>query len=276
MRSVKEILIDNNFSFSKKFGQNFITDKNFLLSVVDCAGITREDEVLEIGAGAGTLTKVLSEKAKKVVSFEIDENLKGVLKENLQGYDNIKLVFADALKTPIFEIEKHLCNKYKLVANLPYYITTPLIFKFLEETDKIESLTIMVQKEVGERITAQNSSKDYGALTIAIDFYGNAKIVKKVSRNMFYPVPNVDSVIVKIDIVKNKYDVDKFKFMEVVKAGFAMRRKTLINNLSQGLQLDKKQISDILTRLNLKLDIRAENLTTEQFVMLTKELFKQK
>lgn len=276
MRSVKEILIDNNFSFSKKFGQNFITDKNFLLSVVDCAGITREDEVLEIGAGAGTLTKVLSEKAKKVVSFEIDENLKGVLKENLQGYDNIKLVFADALKTPIFEIEKHLCNKYKLVANLPYYITTPLIFKFLEETDKIESFTIMVQKEVGERITAQNSSKDYGTLTIAIDFYGNAKIVKKVSRNMFYPVPNVDSVIVKIDIVKNKYDVDKFKFMEVVKAGFAMRRKTLINNLSQGLQLDKKQISDILTRLNLKLDIRAENLTTEQFVMLTKELFKQK
>lgn len=276
MRSVKEILIDNNFSFAKKFGQNFITDKNFLLSVVECAGITQQDEVLEIGAGAGTLTKALSEKAKKVVSFEIDENLKGVLKENLQGYDNIDLIFADALKTPIFEIEKHLCNKYKLVANLPYYITTPLIFKFLEETDKIESITIMVQKEVGERITAQNSSKDYGALTIAIDFYGNAKIVKKVSRNMFYPVPNVDSVIVKIDIVKNKYDIDKFKFMEVVKAGFAMRRKTLINNLSQGLQLDKKRIADILTKLNLNLEIRAENLTTEQFVMLTKELSKQK
>lgn len=272
MKSVKEILIENNFTFAKKFGQNFITDKNFLASVVDCAEITNNDEVLEIGAGAGTLTKALSEKAKKVVSFEIDNNLKPILKENLKDIENVQVIFQDALKTDIKEIEHHFSNEFKLVANLPYYITTPLLFKFLEETDKVKSITVMVQKEVAERIVAKPNSKDYGALTIAIDFFGNAKIVKKVSRNMFYPVPNVDSAIVKIDIVKDKYKINKEDFMRVVKASFSMRRKTLINNLSQSFKLSKLELADILKQLNLNENIRGECLSTNEFVELTKKL----
>lgn len=272
MTNIKEILIKNNFNFAKKFGQNFITDKNFLASIVDGASVESNDEVLEIGAGAGTLTRAISEKAKKVVSYEIDNNLKPVLEESLIDCKNANVVFGDALNTDIKEIESHFENDYKIVANLPYYITTPLMFKFLEETDRVKSITVMVQKEVAERMVAKPNSKEYGALTLAIDFFGNAKIIKKVSRNMFYPVPNVDSAVIRIDIVKNKFDIEKELFLKVVKASFSMRRKTLVNNLSQSFGIDKELIKNILLKFKMNENIRGESLSTNDFVNLSKEL----
>ena len=199
-----EALQKNDFKFNKKFGQNFIFDKNLLTAIINDSGINKNDDVLEIGPGAGTLTRVIAEKAKKVVSYEIDLNLKPILEENLKGLNNSQVVFEDALKAKIEDIEKHFEGEYKIVANLPYYITTPLIFKFTKETKKVLSMCIMVQKEVGERLVANNKSSDYGSISTVLDFYGNVKILRQVPRRMFVPSPNVDSCIVQIEFVKNK------------------------------------------------------------------------
>ncbi len=254
-------------NFKKKFGQNFLTDKNLLNAIVRDAGVTMEDEVLEIGAGAGALTTSLSAYAKKVVSYEIDKELEGTLKA--LNLTNVEFVFGDALKEKLEKIEGHFEGEYKLVANLPYYITTPLIFKFLEESEKIISMTIMVQKEVAERIVSPKGGKDYGILSVMIAFYGQARIMREVNRNMFYPVPNVDSAIVRIDIEKDKYyGIDKNKFSRMIKAAFAMRRKTLSNNLSQ--VYDKKTLQEKLDESTLKK--RAEQLDINEFVEIYNQL----
>lgn len=253
------------FVFKKKYGQNFLTDKNLLASICSDAGIESSDEVLEIGAGMGALTKPLCERAKKVVSYEIDTELEQYLQS--LNCDNLTLHFEDALKKDLAEIEKDFPGKYKLVANLPYYITSPLIFKFLS-SQKISSLTVMVQKEVGERITAKVGGKEYGLLSVSCAFFGAAKIMRKVPRSMFKPQPEVDSCIVKIEVEKNKFSVSEEAFFKVVKAAFKSRRKTLLNNLSEGLNASKSAFDGFIQDLSK----RAEMLSVQDFVSLTKQL----
>ena len=269
-----EILNKYDFKFNKAYGQNFIFDTNFLRSFVDGI-ITKDTEVLEIGPGAGTLTGILCEYAKRVVSYEIDKNLEPILKENLSKYNNSSIIFGDIMKFDIADIEANFEGSYTMVANLPYYITTPIIFKFLETAKKLKSMIIMVQLEVAERLVAKAGSKEYGAITPAIDYRATAKIIKKVSRKMFTPVPNVDSAIVKIDFIENKYPIDNTKVLdETIKSAFAMRRKTLENNLKTSFKLDTATIQNILSAVNLPPQVRGEKLTTEDFVKLSNELNK--
>ena len=259
----------NNFKFSKKFGQNFIFDKNLLKAIIEDSGINENDEVLEIGPGAGTLTRVIAEKAKKVVSFEIDKTLEPILKENLEGLKNSSIVFADALKSDIKYIESYFSNEYKIVANLPYYITTPLIFKFIKETKNVKSMCIMVQKEVGQRLVAKSSDKEYGSISAILDFYADVKILRQVPRHMFVPSPNVDSCIVQINFIKNKFCANSDVFEKVVKSAFSNRRKTLANNLSKDFNLSKEQAINLLVTNGYKADVRGDSLSTSDFVLIS-------
>jgi len=265
-----DILKNHNFKFNKAYGQNFIFDTNFLESIVDKLDITNKI-VLEIGPGAGTLTSILCKKAKKVVAYEIDNNLKEILEENLSKYDNVQVVFGDIMKFSIEEIEQSLDNEdYVMVANLPYYITTPIIFKFLENATKLKSMSIMVQLEVAERLVAKAGSKEYGAITPAIDYRATAKIIKRVGRHMFTPAPNVDSAIVNIEFEENKYNIDNTKVLdETIKCVFAMRRKTIENNMKSFFKLSSETISTIITESEIKPGSRGEILTTEELVKLS-------
>lgn len=268
-----EILKQNNFQFNKKFGQNFIFDTNLLNAIVNDAGVNSTTNVLEIGPGAGTLTKKLCEKANKVVSYEIDTNLKPILAENLKDCNNIEVVFGDILKQNINDIESKLNGEYIMVANLPYYITTPIIFKFLEEATKLKSITIMVQKEVAERICAKHNTADYGAITVQINAIADAKITRIVKRNMFKPAPNVDSAVVKIDFNLNKYNIkDLALFKKVVTSAFAMRRKTLSNNLKSSFGLTNDQVTNLLATCEFDVGVRGEALSVENFVTLANNL----
>lgn len=254
-----------DFVFKKKFGQNFISDKNLLNAIVSDANIYADDEVLEIGPGAGSLTQVLSEKAKKVVAYEIDKDLQ----EHLLGMNlkNVDFVFEDFMKASMEDVEKKFDSSYKVVANLPYYITTPIIFKLLEEGEKVSSLTIMVQKEVAERICADFGGKDYGILTVMTWLYGTPKITRIIGRQMFYPEPNVDSALLHIEIDREKFkDIDKKEFLKFIKACFSMRRKTILNNLSSVYDKNKlkaKFPEEVLRK-------RPEQFSLNEFV----ELFK--
>lgn len=273
---INQILKDNNFKFNKAYGQNFIFDKNFLKSIVDMVA-TKDDEVLEIGAGAGTLTSMLAGSTKKVVSYEIDSNLQPILNEALKDYPNAQVIFKDIMKVQMSEIESNFQGDYIMVANLPYYITTPIIFKFLENAKHLKSMSIMVQLEVAERLTAKPNTKDYGAITPAIDYRANAKIIKRVGRHMFTPAPNVDSAIVKIDFVPNKFDIlDAHTMDETIKALFAMRRKTISNNLKSHFGLSQESIQTICNNTNILPTTRGETLDTQTIVNLSNEIFKIK
>ena len=269
-----ELINENNFKFNKKFGQNFIFDKNLLNAIIEDSQITKQDEVLEIGPGAGTLTKVIASKAKKVISYEIDTNLQPILQENLKDVHNSKIIFQDALKTNIDEIERNFDGEYKIVANLPYYITTPLIFKFVGETNKVKSMSIMVQKEVGERLVAKNTDKEFGSISVILDFYADVKILRQVPRRMFVPAPNVDSCVVQINFVKNKYNCNSQTFEKVVKSAFSNRRKTLSNNLSKDFNLSKVSLCEMLTSLGYSETVRGDSLSTQDFVKISKEFDK--
>lgn len=273
---INQILKDNNFKFNKAYGQNFIFDKNFLKSIVDMVA-TKDDEVLEIGAGAGTLTSMLAGSTKKVVSYEIDNNLQPILNEALKDYPNAQVIFKDIMKVQMSEIEGNFQGDYIMVANLPYYITTPIIFKFLENAKHLKSMSIMVQLEVAERLTAKPNTKDYGAITPSIDYRANAKIIKRVGRHMFTPAPNVDSAIVKIDFVPNKFDIlDTHTMDETIKALFAMRRKTISNNLKSHFCLSQESIQTICNNTNILPTARGETLDTQTIVNLSNEIFKIK
>jgi len=249
-----------NHNFKKKFGQNFISDTNLIKAICDDAGVTNNDEVLEIGAGGGSLTSVLNENAKKVVSYEIDRDLQNhLLGLNL---NKTQFVFGDVMDFTIEQIEKNFDYNYKMIANLPYYITTPIIFKFLNGSKRLKSLTIMVQKEVAERIVAKEGSKDYGVLSVMIKFYGEAKITRIVNRKMFYPQPNVDSAIVRIDIQDNYPQIHKEGFYKFIQTVFSMRRKTLRNNLNQG-EYDKEKIQALGEEVLAK---RAEVFDIKQLI----------
>lgn len=264
---VKQILKENEFRFNKQFGQNFLTDEHLLNQIAqdaDCA-----PTVLEIGAGAGTLTRVLSRHAQKVVAFEIDRNLKNVLAVTLADCSNVQLVMGDVMKYSTEEIEKLCGEEYSVVANIPYYITTPLLMKFIEEGKKVVSLTLTIQKEVAERLVAKPATKQYGAITVAVDSVADVEITRILPRQLFYPQPNVDSAVVKITLNRGKFAIeDAAAFRKTVKASFAMRRKTLANNLAVGFKTDKATAESILNSCNLLPTCRGEELSTLQFVEL--------
>lgn len=274
--SLKEILVKNNFRFNKRFGQNFLTDNNLLDSIVEKAGITSGDTVVEIGCGGGTLTAAIAKRAKRVIGFEIDRNLKPVLEESLAGYENVEIIFKDVMKMKTEEIEEMCGGEFSLVANLPYYITTPILMKFVEESSKVKSITVTVQEEVADRLTAKAGTEAYGAITAGIDVAGNAEKLMRIPRAMFYPAPNVDSAVVKITMDRDKYgDVDLKAYRAAVRCGFASRRKTLVNNLMQSFKIPRNEAEEIVVAVKGDCLVRGETLSTEDFVDLSR-ILKQK
>lgn len=274
MRKIKDILIDNGFRFNHNLGQNFITDKNLLDKIVELSGVDENDVVVEIGTGAGTLTRAIAEKAKKVYSFEVDRALKPVLDETLSGLDNVEVIFKDVLKMKDKELIEIVGEKFKVVANIPYYITTALVMRFLEEGVHPSAITVMVQKEVADRFVAKPATEDYGAITMAISLYGDAKIVGQVDKSMFYPVPKVDSSIVRIDVYDKYAGVNKKNVSKTIKCAFMMRRKTLLNNLTAVYPVQKDEAAKILERLNIDLKARGETLTLDQIIEISDLLSK--
>lgn len=270
---LKRILQKHGFSFKKAFGQNFLTDENLLEEIVYGSGVNKNDTVLEIGCGAGALTKTLAKHAKRVVGYEIDEKLKPVLSEVLEKNDNVEIVFKDVLKQDLKELEKKLGKDYILVANLPYYITTPIIMNFLEKAKYVRALVVMVQEEVAERLCALPSSSDYGAITVSVNFCGSAKIIKRVPREMFTPAPNVDSAVVKIDIDREKYGGEDYGlFREAVKCGFGNRRKMLVNNLMNSYKITRADAESVLSDCGISLTARGETLSVQDYLNLYKRL----
>ena len=261
-----------NFEFKKKFGQNFLSDETLLDQIVEEAGVTEEDVVVEIGAGKGALTSALSKKAKRVISFEIDSELFEYLQNKFDG-TNVEFVFEDVMKISDDEINEMVAGRFKLVANLPYYVTSPIITRFLQN-DMLDSLTVMVQEEVADRIIAKPKSKDYGVLTIICGLFGESQKVIRVGREKFYPVPNVDSAVVRI--TKTENNLDKTKFLGVInlaKNAFAMRRKKLSTNLENG-KISKQKIESLIAQKGFSESARAEELSVEDFIWLYEELKK--
>lgn len=268
------VLQKYNFNFQKKFGQNFLIDTGVLEKIIREAGITKEDCVLEIGPGIGTMTQYLAESAKQVVAVEIDKNLIPILDDTLSEYENVCVINGDILKTDVQEI----CDKYndgkpiKVVANLPYYITTPIIMGLFESKVPLESITIMVQKEVADRMQCGPGSKDYGALSLAVQFYAKPEIVANVPPNCFMPRPNVGSAVIKLTrFDKAPVQVHNEKYMfSLIRASFNQRRKTLANGLTNGgLGLTREKVTDALEQMNLSPTIRGEALTLQQFAELS-------
>jgi 16S rRNA (adenine1518-N6/adenine1519-N6)-dimethyltransferase len=268
----------HNIRLSKKFGQNFLTDERVLKNIINCSQITKEDIVLEVGPGAGTLTRELCKEAGYVLAIEIDRELKPVLEDALSGFENCEVIIGDAMKQSFEEKINDLKTQKglktaKIVANLPYYITTPLIMKFLEEEKYFESMTFMIQKEVGERMVAKPGKKTYGALSVAVQYYTIPNIEFLVSPNSFFPEPEVNSCVVKLQVYKQPAVkvFDETLFFKVIKAAFGQRRKTLSNALANlgGLGLTKEKIIDILVRTNILPNQRGETLSVQEFANLS-------
>lgn len=267
---LSDILRASGFRFNKALGQNFIFDGNLLDAIVSDAGVTAEDTVVEIGTGAGTLTARLAARAKKVFSFEVDERLRPVLDISLKGAENVEVVFRDVMKMKDDELREMIGGEFKVVANLPYYITTPLIMRFAESTLPVCSITVMVQKEVADRLTAEVGSADYAAVTLAVKVFGAAAVTRIVDRHMFRPAPNVDSAVVRIDRVLGRLDgADEKLVRKLVRAAFAMRRKTLVNNLAASFGIPKQQATDLVTACGFPADVRGERLSLDDFIRLS-------
>lgn len=268
------VLKKYNFNFQKKFGQNFLIDPHVLDKIILAADITKNDLVLEIGPGIGTLTQYLCEHARQVIAVEIDHNLIPILKDTLSEYDNIMIIHEDILKTDISEIaEKYNQGRpIKVVANLPYYITTPIIMGLFESHVPISSITVMVQKEVASRMQAVPGTKDYGALSLAVQYYALPYIAANVPPNCFMPRPNVGSAVIRLTKhTKPPVHVKNEAFLfRIIRASFNQRRKTLVNGLSNAeeLSLDKTGILNALKLCNLSPSVRGETLTLEQFAQL--------
>lgn len=265
---IKQLLKDVGFRFNKQFGQNFLTDDALLRDICDDAQING-GTVLEIGAGAGTLTRALSRVADKVITFEIDRNLAPVLQYVLADCGNVQVVMGDFMKYSMPQVEQMCGGDYSVVANIPYYLTSPLVMRFAEEARNVRSLTLTVQKEVAQRLAAQPSTKAYGAITVAVNAVADVQIKRILSKNLFYPQPEVDSAVVNIIFNRDKTDVgDAETFRQTVKSAFAMRRKTLANNMSAGFGLSKSAAEHILAECKLPPNCRGEELDTEQFALL--------
>ena len=268
---MKDVLQATSFRFNKALGQNFISDTNLLKGIVTDSGITPDDVVVEIGTGAGTLTRQIASVAKQVYSFEVDQNLIPVHELSLSGIDNLQVIFRDVLKMKDDEFKSIVGEgEFKVVANLPYYITTPLIMRFLESDLDVTSLTIMVQEEVGRRLVAKPNTADYSAITLAVLLRGEGTITRKVGRNMFYPAPNVDSAVVRIDVDKDKLaGENKALIHKLVRSAFLMRRKTLVNNLNASFGLSKAEAAEKLIAAGLDERVRGEALSLEDYVNLS-------
>lgn len=269
-----EVLSKFGISAQKRYGQNFLIDTNILEKIVRSAGITKDDTVLEIGPGIGTLTQHIALAAGKVICVEIDSKMIPVLEYTLSEFDNVTVINEDILKADIKGIlAEHGAKSAKVVANLPYYITTPIIMELLEKDLPIESITVMIQKEVAERMQVGPGSKDYGALSLAVAFYSDAEVKMTVSPNCFIPRPNVDSAVIRLDKLKEpKVSVNsKSEMFRIIKGAFEQRRKTLTNALSHSsaYKTDKKKIEDALTQMGKNINIRGEELTLEEFAVLS-------
>ena len=272
----KKIVEKYGFSFKKNFGQNFLVDERVLGKIVSSAEISKDDVVIEVGPGIGTLTQALAKEAYKVVAVEIDTTLVPILGELLSDFDNIEIINEDILKVDVNAIaEKYPDKKIKMVANLPYYITTPIIMNVLENHIPVESITVMIQKEVAYRMKAQPSTKDYGSLSLAVQYYCEPYLVANVPQNCFMPRPNVDSAVIKLTVMdKPKVQVNNEKFMfEFIKAAFSQRRKTLVNCIfsSRLLTLSKDEIGKMLNGLGYDERVRGESLTLEDYGKITDE-----
>ncbi len=271
----KEVLASYNMSAKKKFGQNFLIDSGVLEGIVEAAGVTEDDCVLEIGPGIGSLTQYLAEAAGRVVAVEIDKTLLPVLDDTLSEYDNVTIINNDVLKVDITEVvnEYNQGRPIKVVANLPYYITTPIIMKLFESGAPIESITVMVQKEVADRMSAGPGNKDYGSLSLAVGFYAEAQAVMDVPPSSFIPQPKVGSAVVKLvrcDEPRVSVKDEKFMFA-IIRDAFNQRRKTLSNAISNGAELhvSRQQVTDALKTMGIDERARGETLTLAQFAELS-------
>ena len=276
----KEILNKYGFSFKKSLGQNFLIDTNILDRIVDHAGVTERTGVIEIGPGIGALTEQLAKRAKKVTAFEIDQRLLPILKDTLSPYDNVTVIHQDVLKADVRAVMDEQfqdCDEVMVVANLPYYVTTPIIMKLLEENLPLKGIVVMLQKEVADRMAAKPSSKEYGSLSIAVQFYTEAKTVMNVPKTVFVPQPNVDSAVIRLTLRKEPAVAvqDAAFFFQVVKASFAQRRKTLFNNLVNNLpngKENKSKIERALQDSHIDGKRRGESLSIEEFAVLSDRL----
>lgn len=275
---LKELLERHGFHFSKSLGQNFLIDENILQKIVQGAGITGNDMVLEIGPGVGTMTRALAQTAAAVTAVEIDSALLPILKETLKDFANVRIIHGDVLKLNLTELARDVFQgkPFKVVANLPYYITTPIIMRFLEEEQPFTSITVMIQKEVAERMAAVPGSKDWGALSVAVQFYTHPRIIGKVPSSVFMPSPKVDSIVISLDkreepavAVKSRPD-----FFRIVKAVFSQRRKTLLNTLSAAnlADISKDELKEKLISLNIDPQRRGETLSLEELAKLSNNL----
>ncbi len=276
---VKEILAESGFKFSKSLGQNFLIDETVLDKMIENGGIDKNVNVLEIGPGFGTLTQKLCQNAKKVVAIEIDTTVIPILTENTKDFDNLKIINQDVMKTDLKSLieEEFGDEPVKVAANLPYYITTPIIMMLLEQELKVEDIIIMIQKEVADRIAAKPSTKDYGALTVAVNFYSEAEVIVNVPPSSFIPQPKVSSSVIKLKVretppieVNNKKD-----YFKVVKAAFGQRRKTLLNALSNSgiTGMGKDEISSALESVGINGLRRGETLSLQEFADISNKLF---
>lgn len=278
--TIKYIMDKYGFNFSKSLGQNFLISEHVVNEIVDGAEINEGDYVLEVGPGIGVMTYEIAKIAKKVLAVEIDSSLIPVLNETLEEYDNVEIINKDVLKVDIqSEIKDRLdASRPKVVANLPYYVTTPIIMKFLEEDIKVSDIIVMIQKEVADRINASPGSKSYGALSVAVQFFSDPSIVTKVPKTVFMPQPKVDSTVIRLKVLDEprvKVEDRKY-FFSVVRAAFGKRRKTLLNALSSGLGIEKALIEQVLLDTGIDPKRRGETLSIEEFGQLSNNLWKVK
>lgn len=273
IRVIRDLMERHGFTFSKALGQNFLINPSVCPQMAVQGGIGPDIGVLEIGPGIGVLTVELSKRAKKVVSIEIDQRLLPVLQETLAGFDNVEIIHGDIMKINLHQLiaEKFPSMQVIVCANLPYYITSPILMNLLEQQLPIRSITVMVQKEAAQRLCAQPGCRETGAISIAVRYYSNPKILFPVSKGSFLPAPKVDSTVIRLDILESpSVNVPAKPFFAVVRAAFSMRRKTLLNCLSAGLSLSKEQAAAGLEKANVPAHARAEQLSMEQFAAIAR------
>lgn len=269
--AAKALLQSHGLAPNKKLGQNFLCDEGVVERIADSAGVTADDCVLEIGPGMGALTRALAHRARRVVAVEIDSGLIPVLQDTLADYDNVTVVHGDFLKADLGELHQTLGGgSFRVAANLPYYITTPIILRLLESGLPVLSMSFLVQKEVAERMAAKPGTKNYGSLSIAVQYYADVQVVLRVPPACFLPAPSVDSVVVRMDVRPPVVQVrSQEDFFRITRAAFAMRRKTLANNLASGLSLNRAQAEDLIAQAGLSPSVRGEALSLEEFARLS-------
>ncbi len=276
--TIKDLFERHGFSFTKSLGQNFLINPSVCPKIAEMGGCKKGTAAIEIGTGIGVLTKELALRCDKVVAVEIDEGLKPILAETLEEFDNVEIVFGDVMKTDLKALIAEKLSGYDEIvvcANLPYYITSPVIMRLLEERLPISGVTVMVQKEAADRLCAKVGSRDCGAITAAVNFYSTPKMLFKVNRGSFMPAPNVDSAVIRLDISREpKYTPkDEKLFFKIVHAAFSQRRKQLINPVASALQIDKSTLAEMLTDCKIKTTARPEELKMEDFVALSDRIY---